>query len=162
MVMTSTSFRLATLACFVLLGTKLLATDPGLDAAFVTTIGAGLTPDGYPTFDSGSGATNAVALQSDGKIIAGGNGSKYNKTGALTALKRLNGGGSFDATFNSGGAGLATTTGQPEVNALLRSGGDGIRGNGRPWVCLEQTVGGEEGAVEPNQDAVIPLHADFR
>ncbi len=126
MVMTSTSFRLATLACFVLLGTKLLATDPGLDAAFVTTIGAGLTPDGYPTFDSGSGATNAVALQSDGKIIAGGNGSKYNKTGALTALKRLNGGGSFDATFNSGGAGLATTTGQPEVNALLRSGGDKV------------------------------------
>jgi uncharacterized delta-60 repeat protein len=79
----------------------------------------GLTPSGYPTFDNGTGAVNAVALQSDGKILAGGNVSKFNNTGALTALKRLNADGTLDATFNSGGAGLAASSGQPEVNALL-------------------------------------------
>ncbi len=96
-----------------------LCAAPGdLDAPFVANIGAGLTPSSYPTFDSGTGATNAVALQSTGKIIAGGNISRYNNTGELTALKRLNADGTLDTSFNPGGAGLAATGGQPEVNAL--------------------------------------------
>ncbi len=102
------------------------ASSPALDTAFVSTIGSGLTPDSYPTFDGGTGATNVIVLQADGKIVAGGNVSKYNKTGNLTALKRLNSDGSLDSTFNSGGAGLASTTGQPEVNSMLVVSGDKI------------------------------------
>ncbi len=95
---------------------------PGdLDTAFLTGIGAGLTPNNYPnhTHLDGTGAVNAVALQPDGKIIAGGNVSKYNGAGALNSLKRLNVDGTLDATFNSGGAGLTVTSGQTEVNTLL-------------------------------------------
>ncbi|MBP9913209.1 MAG: immunoglobulin domain-containing protein [Opitutaceae bacterium] len=102
------------------LAASLLTAAPGdLDPAFLSNIGAGLTPDSYPTFDTGTGAVNAVALQSDGRIIAGGNISKFNNTGDLTALKRLNADGTLDATFNASGAGLAASAGQPEINALL-------------------------------------------
>lgn len=106
------------------LSVSVLSAAPGdLDPTFLTGIGAGLTPSSYPTFDNGTGATNAVALQSTGKILAGGNISKFNNTGELTALKRLNADGTLDLTFNAPGgapgAGLAATTGQAEVNALL-------------------------------------------
>ena len=102
----------------------LSAASGDLDPVFITGIGAGLTPDSYPAFTSGTGATNAVTLQSDGKIIAGGNVSKFNNTGDLTALKRLLPTGALDTSFNSSGAGLAASSGQPEVNALLRIAGD--------------------------------------
>ncbi|WP_438480370.1 beta strand repeat-containing protein [Oleiharenicola lentus] len=98
----------------------LLSAAPGdLDSTFLTGIGAGLTPNSYPAFTGGTGATNAVALQATGKIIAGGNVSKFNNTGALSALKRLNADGTLDTTFNLSGAGLGVASGQPEVNALL-------------------------------------------
>ena len=107
-----------------LFGTPAFATDPSLDSAFVGEISPGLTPTSYPTFDNGTGAVNAVALQSDGKILAGGNVSRYKTSGELTALKRLLASGALDTSFNSGGAGLAATPGQPEVNAILRVAGD--------------------------------------
>lgn len=118
---------LAVLAASLLVFTRSLVAAPGdVDTTFLAGIGAGLTPDSYPTFDSGTGAVNEVALQSTGKIIAGGNISKFNNTGALTVLKRLNADGSLDTSFNSGGAGLAVNTGQPEVNALLVDSNDKI------------------------------------
>jgi uncharacterized delta-60 repeat protein len=99
---------------------------PGdLDPAFLAGIGAGLTPNNYPnhTHLDGTGAVNAVALQPSGKIIAGGNISKYNGAGSLTSLKRINPDGSLDTTFNApggvAGTGLAASSGQTEVNALL-------------------------------------------
>lgn len=104
------------LTCVV---TSLAFAAPGdLDSTFVTNIGAGLTPAAYPAFDNGTGATNTVALQSNGKILAGGNVSRFNNTGALTSLKRLNADGTLDTTFNSGGAGLAASQGQSEVNVI--------------------------------------------
>ena len=100
---------------------------PGdLDPAFVAGIGAGITPESYPTFDTGTGAVNAVALQSDGKILAGGNVSKYNDTGSLSVLKRLNSDGSLDTSFNSGGGGFADSQGQPEINAIAVLADDSI------------------------------------
>lgn len=111
----------------MLSGTAVSRSAPGdLDAAFVTGIGIGITPDSYPTFDSGTGAVNAVALQSDGKILAGGNVSKYNNTGALSVLKRINPDGSLDATFNNGGAGFADSQGQPEINDIVVLADDSI------------------------------------
>ncbi|HLP24096.1 MAG TPA: hypothetical protein VK477_00360, partial [Acidobacteriota bacterium] len=111
-------------ACAALFSVAILHAAPGdLDPAFLSNLGAGLTPPSYPTFDNGTGAVNAVALQPDGKIIAGGNVSRFNHTGALTSLKRLNADGTLDTTFNApggvAGAGLAVPTGQTEVNALL-------------------------------------------
>lgn len=107
-------------ACAALCVATVLRAAPGdLDPVFRAGLGVGLTPASYPTFDSGTGATNAVALQSDGRILAGGNVSRFNNSGALTALKRLNADGTLDTLFNPGGAGLGVTSGDPEVNALL-------------------------------------------
>lgn len=59
------------------------------------------------TFNPGTGANDtlwAVGLQSDGKIILGGELTSFNGT-ACQRLIRLNTNGSLDATFNSGGTG---------------------------------------------------------
>jgi len=111
-------------ASALLFTASLLVAAPGdVDPVFRQNLGVGLTPASYPTFDNGTGAVNAVALQSDGRILAGGNVSRFNQTGDLTPLKRLNSDGTLDATFNAPGGtpgvGLAAATGQPEVNALL-------------------------------------------
>ncbi|MBL9184351.1 MAG: immunoglobulin domain-containing protein [Verrucomicrobiaceae bacterium] len=103
------------------------ATDPTLDPAFTTTISPGITPDSYPSFSGGTGAVNAVALQSDGKIIVGGNVSRYQAPpagSAMTSLKRLNADGTFDSGFNAFASTLADTQGQTEVNKILVVGGD--------------------------------------
>ncbi len=106
-----------------------LATDSALDAAFTSTISPGITPNSYPTFSSGTGAVNAVALQSDGKIIIGGNISRYKAPAAgspQTSLKRLNGDGTLDTDFDTLAATLAATQGQTEVNKLLVTSTDKI------------------------------------
>lgn len=57
-----------------------------------------------PTFDSGTGANlniNAVALQTDGKIIIGGNFTEYNGT-LINKVCRLNPDGTIDSGFNIG------------------------------------------------------------
>jgi uncharacterized delta-60 repeat protein len=97
-----------------------------LDSAFVVEISPGLTPASYPAFLNGTGAVNATALQSGGQILAGGNVSRYKTSGDLSALKRLLPTGALDTSFNSGGAGLAATEGDPEVNALLVDSADRI------------------------------------
>lgn len=67
---------------------------------------ARLNADGSPdgTFDPGSGFNNLVlptSIQTDGKIIVGGNFTSYNGT-SITRIARLNPDGSIDATFNPG------------------------------------------------------------
>jgi len=123
-------FSAPALFCFLSLINQPVQATGQLDSAFVSTIGAGITPEGYPTFDNGTGAVNAVALQSTGKILAGGNISKYNNSGALNPLKRVNADGSQDTGWNSGGAGFADTQGDPEVNALLVTSGDKVYAGG--------------------------------
>lgn len=103
------------------------ATDPTLDPAFTSTISPGITPDGYPTWNNGTGAVNAVAVQSDGKIIVGGNVSRYQAPpagSAMTSLKRLNADGTFDSGFNAFASTLADTQGDTEVNKILVTTGD--------------------------------------
>lgn len=56
------------------------------------------------TFASGIGANNtirSIAIQSDGKLIIGGDFTSYNGT-AINRIARLNVNGTMDATFNSG------------------------------------------------------------
>jgi len=63
-----------------------------------------------------NGTIQATSIQSDGKIIIGGDFSTYNET-AINAIARLNADGSLDTTFNSGtGALLATGS-----NAIIQT-----------------------------------------
>ncbi|MCS6823177.1 MAG: T9SS type A sorting domain-containing protein [Cytophagaceae bacterium] len=67
---------------------------------------ARLNADGSldPTFTPGTGANNyisAISLQSDGKILIGGNFTSYNGTGR-NRIARLNADGSLDPTFTPG------------------------------------------------------------
>lgn len=90
-----------------------LSAAPGdLDQAFLNNLGAGITGENYPTHEP-PGAQNAVALQPDGKILVGGSRSRFNNTGELTALKRLNPDGTLDATF---GPGVTYLAGPHDVN----------------------------------------------
>lgn len=62
------------------------------------------------TFNNGGVGADAtvrtIALQPDGKILVGGLFTSYNGAGAIpNRLIRLNADGSFDSTFNNGGAG---------------------------------------------------------
>ena len=76
------------------------------------------------TFDPGTGANNIVyttAIQTDGKIIIGGDFTAYNGT-ALNRIARLNSDGSLDATFNPGtgaGALLYTTAIQTDGKIII-------------------------------------------
>ena len=66
------------------------------------------------TFNSGglgfSSNTQTVEIQSDGKIIVGGNFKLYNSITCNTHIVRLNLDGSIDSTFNSGGTGFDDST----------------------------------------------------
>jgi len=120
---------LFTAALLLVSAPALKATDSTLDAAFVTTISPGLTPNSYPTFDTGTGAVIAVALQSDGKIVAGGNISRYKTPPSgspQTSLKRLNSDGTLDTltSFNTSAATLSDSQGQTVISALLTIAGD--------------------------------------
>ena len=90
-----------------------------------------------------NGTVNALALQPDGRILAGGNFTSYNGTPCLY-VARLNPDGSLDATFNPAGSLNAA------VNAIaVESGGQVV-------------VGGNftsAGGV-PGQDYIARLNAD--
>lgn len=91
---------------------------PGdLDMGFLTNLGAGITGENHPTHNP-PGAQNAVALQPDGKILVGGSRSRFNNTGELTALKRLNPDGTLDATF---GPSVTYLAGPHDVNPEFSS-----------------------------------------
>ena len=76
------------------------------------------------SFDSGTGFNGSIAglaVQTDGKIIAGGGFTTYNGA-AVNRLVRLNPNGSLDATFNAGGTGIG---GQFPYIYSLEGGNDG-------------------------------------
>ena len=72
---------------------------------------ARLNPDGSndATFNPGTGANSTVlssAVQTDGKVIVGGNFTAFNGTTGVNRIVRLNSDGTIDASFNTGtGAG---------------------------------------------------------
>ncbi|WP_309386271.1 immunoglobulin domain-containing protein [Cerasicoccus frondis] len=109
------------------LGTPTIAAPVDLDSSFLTGVGIGITKEGYPDPEIfGTGAVNAVGLQSDGKILAGGNVSLFQGAGDAEALRRLNSDGTLDTSFNSGNVGLAASSGNPEVNVIYVLPDDGI------------------------------------
>lgn len=85
-------------------GIARLGNSGSLDTTFNTNAGTGF-----------SSTIRAIAIQSDGKIIYGGDSlSDYNGT-AVNGIFRLNTDGTLDTTFNVGGAGLPNKT---SVNAI--------------------------------------------
>lgn len=79
------------------------AASGDLDAPFMTTVGGGF-----------SKPINAVALQADGKILAGGNQGAFQGSGS-EVLWRLKSDGSLDSAI----AGFTTTSGVPEVDEIV-------------------------------------------
>lgn len=86
-----------------------------------------------PGFNPGTGADNSIytsAVQSDGKIIIGGDFSSYNGT-TRNRLARLNSDGSVDVTFNVGsGANDAVITAVIQSDGKIIIGGDFTTYNG--------------------------------
>jgi uncharacterized delta-60 repeat protein len=80
-----------------------LNADGSLDAAFLAQTGTG--PD--------IGAVQALALQPDGKVLAGVQDMIYYNGTYAAGLVRLNANGSVDATFNAGGTGLTGSLSRP-------------------------------------------------
>lgn len=115
-------------ATLVLLSSVVLAAPHDLDQTFLTNVGLGLTGLNYGTPEQTTGAVNAVALQADGKIFAGGNLSKFNNTGTEFPLRRLNVDGTLDPSFNTGGAGPTHIEGHPEIDAIF------VQGDGKIYI----------------------------
>ncbi len=115
---------LSHVASALLLLTSIAAAAPGdLDTAFLTNLGEGITGENHPTHNP-PGAQNAVALQPDGKILVAGSRSRFNNTGELTALKRLNADGTLDTSFGPSNTYLAgphdsNPEYSSEINAIL-------------------------------------------
>ena len=149
--------RLAALLAVGALSFRASAAPADLDAGFVSGIGLGLTPEGYPG-GLKTGAVNASAIQSTGKILAGGNLSAYNNTGALSPLKRLHADGSLDTTWNTGGTGFTDTQGEPEVNALLVTAGDKVYVGG-VFTHYNGTV--RQGLLRLNADGSLDTSFNF-
>lgn len=78
-------------------GLARLTSSGALDTTFNP--GAGINPG-----DTASSAIQAIALQSDGRIIIAGNFTTYNSV-AINRVARLNADGSLDTTFNNLGSG---------------------------------------------------------
>jgi uncharacterized delta-60 repeat protein/uncharacterized repeat protein (TIGR01451 family) len=88
-----------------------------------------------PTFNVGSGANSVVrtnTIQSDGKIIIGGNFTTYNGV-VINRIARLNTDGSLDATFNVGtGANNWVQSTSIQSDGKIIIGGDFTNYNGTP------------------------------
>lgn len=85
------------------------------------------------TFNPGSGANNSVitsSIQSDGKIIIGGNFTNYNGT-AINRIARLNTNGGLDSSFNPGiGASSYVRTSCIQSDGKIIIGGEFLFYNG--------------------------------
>ncbi|MCF8371341.1 MAG: T9SS type A sorting domain-containing protein [Bacteroidales bacterium] len=111
---------------------------------------ARLNPDGSldTSFNPGTGASswvNTTTIQSDGKIIIGGDFTSYNGT-AINRIARLNADGSLDASFNMGtGAdyGVYTTAIQSDGKIIIGGSFKSYNGTSRNRVAriLVSTIG---------------------
>ncbi len=107
--------------------------DGSLDLSFA--VGAGLNNGGY---------ANAIALQSDGKILIGGSFSQYDGA-PRDGLARLNANGTLDASFDvgSGVFGIVTTLAVQSDGAVLIGGRfSSYRGVSRSCIARVGTGGG--------------------
>src|SRR6218665_100886 len=103
-----------------------LLSDGSLDATFNLNSGTGFY------FSAGTPAkVQTISLQTDGKIVVGGNFLTYNSSNAAF-LTRLNSNGTIDATYNTAGSIFSTTvwTTAIQSDGKILVGGDFISYNG--------------------------------
>jgi uncharacterized delta-60 repeat protein len=97
-------------------------------------------------YNAGTGANGGVsttAIQSDGKIIIGGNFTAYNDT-ARNYIARLNADGSLDASFNLGtgaNGGVSTTAIQSDGKIIIGGNFTGYNGTARNHIARLNTDG---------------------
>jgi len=109
-------------------------------------------------FGNGDGADNDIqttALQSDGKIIIGGNFTSYNGTGR-NYITRLNADGTLDATFNPGtGPNLPVSTIalQPDGKIIIGGTFTSYNGTGRNYIARLNTDGTLDATFDPGTGA---------
>ncbi len=110
------------------------------------------------TFNPGTGASNNVStmsIQSDGKIIIGGDFNSYNGTG-INRIARLNADGSLDATFNPGtGANGTVLTSSVQPDGKIIIGGDFTfyNGTGRNRIARLNADGSLDATFNPGTGA---------
>ncbi len=128
-------------------GIARLNSDGTLDSTF--NVGAGLdTPNHNTLWPCGLG----LAIQSDGKILVGGNFTLYNGV-AAGYLTRLNADGSRDATFNPNGAGATA-----HIRSIVPMSDGHILVSGNFW-SYNGVKGGEVGFYRLNANG--SLDTDF-
>lgn len=128
--------------------------DGTLDVSFGT--------DGKVTTDVGSGGSSAfaLALQSDGKLVAAGGGLAQGGLGQGLALARYNVDGSLDTTFGTGGEVVSPDVGfvafalvvQPDGKLVAAGATDDSSGNGTAWVLARYETG-----VVPPPPSTVPV-----
>jgi uncharacterized delta-60 repeat protein len=110
------------------------------------------------TFNPGTGANSYVettAVQSDGKVIIGGDFTTYNGT-AINCIARLNADGSLDASFNPGtGANhrVATTALQSDGKIIIGGGFSSYNGTARNCIARLNTDGSLDASFNPGTGA---------
>ena len=119
------------------------------------------------TFNPGTGANNiiyAIAIQSDGKILIGGEFTTYNGT-SRNRIARINTDGSLDTTFNPG----TGVTPYPISSMVLQSDGKiliggqftSYNGTARRYISRINTNGGLDATFVPSIGANNFIHTIF-
>jgi uncharacterized delta-60 repeat protein len=117
----------------------------GTSRPYIARLNADGTLDG--TFNPGAGADSlvyAVAVQSDGKVLIGG---EFSSVGGLTQnrIARLQSNGALDTSINFGtGANLFVATVVLQTDASIVVGGGFTQFNGMPRNYIARLVGGED------------------
>jgi uncharacterized delta-60 repeat protein len=129
-----------------------LNTDGSLDATF--NVGTGLF-SGSPTL------ADAFALQSDGKVLVGGNFETYNGAGA-ESLARVNPDGSLDTNFdtrtlNGGGFYTYSVASQPDGKVLMGGNFNEIKSIGRNSIARLNPDGSLDTTFDPGIGAMAPI-----
>jgi uncharacterized delta-60 repeat protein len=130
-------------------GIALLNTDGSLDASFNPGLGF-------------NGTVNTLALQSDGRILVGGNFTSYNGT-PRNHIARLNTDGSVDASFNPGvnlNAEVFAVTLQ--TNGQIVVGGDFTKAggiSGQNYIARLNADGSFDASFDPGSGANAPVFA---
>jgi uncharacterized delta-60 repeat protein len=132
---------------------------------------AGLNADGSldPTFNVGTGVfsgsptlVDTLALQSDGKVLVGGNFGTYNGVGA-ESLVLLNTDGTRDTNFDTrtlsgGGFYTYSVASQPDGKVLIGGNFITIKSTGRNGIARLNTNGTLDTSFDPGTGAVAPLN----
>ncbi len=97
----------------------------------------------------GAGSVSALALQSDGKVLAGGNFIDYNGTG-VENLVRLNTGGTLDGTFSASvNNGVSQIVIQPDGKIIIAGNFTEVNGTARARIARLNANGTLDGTFNP-------------